>query len=324
MENHNTNKRNFLITISGPTAVGKTDVVIKLAKKYKSDIFNADSRQLYKEMNIGTAKPTTQERMQSLFYFVDCQSVKDGYNAGQFEKDFRAQTAKYFNTNDIGIMCGGTGLYIKAALEGLDDFPTVVDSYVTKLEDTFNKNGLESLSNLLKKLDPEYAKTIDIDNSRRVIRALSVIDVEDKPYSYYINQNSKKKISYSTLNICLVRDRQELYNRINQRVDKMIDVGLVDEVKSLLKYKDLRALDTVGYREIFEYLDGKISLERAIELIKRNTRRYAKRQMTWYKNQGEWLMINAEDWDGLVEKIDVFVNPTLLKQTPMKHPKKYI
>jgi tRNA dimethylallyltransferase len=302
-----TNNKKHLITIAGPTGVGKTATTIKLAQHFNADIFSADSRQLYKEMSIGTAKPTELELSQANHHFVNHVSIKEHYNAGIYEREFNEKISSYLVEKNIGILSGGTGMYIKAAIEGLDHFPDISDDTRVKFEEIATEDGLETLQKLIKDLDPEYAKVVDINNARRLTRALEVIETSGKTFTSFLNQKKEKKPAYVPIKICLTRDRTELYDRINQRVDQMMVHGQLDEVKRLLPYKDLKSMQTVGYSELFSHLAGKLSLDEAVELFKRNSRRYAKRQMTWFRNQGEWEMIDAEDYDGILEFISKII-----------------
>lgn len=306
MEIHTTNKKNFLITITGPTAVGKTSICIDLAKKLNCDIFSCDSRQLYKEMSIGTAKPTKEEMKSVTHHFIDHIGIKDLFSAGHYEREFDKKIFSYFKNNNIAILTGGTGMYIKAAQQGLDEFPDIDERTKKKVEEVYMKGGIKKLANEVSSLDPIYANSVDLKNKRRLTRALEVMYQTDRPFSDFLKKK-KKKIAFECINICLTRSRENLYNRINKRVDIMIKKGLLQEARSLYPYKELRALDTVGYRELFAHFDGEHSLEIAIELIKRNTRRYAKRQMTWFKNQGVWKMIEADDKESLHEYISEFL-----------------
>tara|TARA_R110000737_G_scaffold344354_1_gene371400 strand:+ start:1035 stop:1967 length:933 start_codon:yes stop_codon:yes gene_type:complete len=309
--NKGTNKGKYLITIAGPTGVGKTSTTIKLAQHFVADIFSADSRQLYKEMSIGTAKPTGLDLSQAKHHFINHLSINEHYNAGIYERQFNERISSYFAENDIGILTGGTGMYIRAAIEGLDHFPDISDETRDKYEKIAAADGLETLQNLIKDLDPEYADIVDINNARRLSRALEVIETSGETFTSFLNQKKERKPSYTPIKICLTRDRAELYDRINQRVDQMMIDGQLDEVKRLLPFKDLKSMQTVGYSELFRHLEGELSLDEAVELFKRNSRRYAKRQMTWFRNQGEWEMIDAEDYDGIVNSINKIITHTL-------------
>ena len=295
--------KKYLITVTGPTGVGKTATTIQLAKHFSADLFSADSRQLYKEMSIGTAKPTAQELSEATHHFIDHVSVTEHYNAGMYEREFNAKISDYFTRKNIAILTGGTGMYIRAAIEGLDQFPDIPKEIRNKYEDIFKQGGLKTLQKLIVDLDPEYAAVVDINNARRLTRALEVIETSKQTFTSFLNQKKKRKSAYSTLKICLIRDRSELYDRINRRVDQMMDQGQLEEVKRLLPYKNLKSMQTVGYSELFRHLDGELTLDDAVELVKRNSRRYAKRQMTWFRNQGQWKMIHAEDYDELLRYI---------------------
>ena len=273
----------FLITIVGPTAIGKTSLAIKLAKYYKTEIISADSRQFYKELNIGTAKPTSEELSSVKHHLINNISIADDYDISQFKSDAREKIYNLFKTNDFAIMVGGSGLYIDSVLYGIDEIPKVDASIREKLNLEFNNNGLKDLILKLKKLDPITYKKIDLNNHRRIIRALEVSISSKKPYSSFL-KNSKKNSKFNEILIGLDCERTKLHSIINSRVDIMIQKGLLEEVKGLLHYKKLNALNTIGYKEIFEYLENKISLEKAIDKIKINSRRYAKRQLTWFKS----------------------------------------
>jgi len=305
LKNHKTNKAKILITIAGPTAVGKTDLTLTLAKKYNSHIISADSRQLYKELNIGTAKPSKEELSQVIHYYINHISIEHEYNVAKYEDEINTLFNSYFENHDIGILSGGTGMYIKAALEGLDYFPDVDEKIKIFYDSKLKEKGLESLQFELKERDPIYAQEVDNSNSRRLIRALSVIESSGQPYSSFLNQKKEKQHPFHQINICLTRDREELYSRINRRVDLMIEKGLLDEVQNLMNWQNLKSMQTVGYSELFKHINGEISLPEAIELIKRNSRRYAKRQMTWFRNQGNWKYINAEDKESVFNYIDL-------------------
>lgn len=297
-----------MITIAGPTAVGKTDLSIQLAQKYNSDIFSADSRQLYTELNIGTAKPSKEELQIVKHHFINHISVEDAYNAGRYEKEIDHLFEEYFVNNNVGVMTGGTGMYIKAALEGLDDFPKVEETIKVFYEELLLKEGIAVLQQKLKEKDPKYAQQVDLSNTRRLIRSLSVIDSSGKPYSSFLNKKEKKLLPFRVINICLTRERNELYQRINKRVDLMMENGLLEEVRSLKDFQHLKSMQTVGYTELFKHLNGEISLSEAIALVKRNSRRYAKRQMTWFRNQGKWNYLDAEDHSTILKFVDSRIN----------------
>ena len=273
----------FLITIVGPTAIGKTSLAIKLARNYKTEIISADSRQFYRELNIGTAKPSNDELSSIKHHLINNISVNDKYDISQFESDARKIIDKLFKTKDYVILVGGSGLYIDTILYGIDKIPNVKESLRKELNMEFQNNGLKNLLAQLKKIDPNSYKNIDLNNHRRIIRALEVSISSKKPYSSFLT-DSVKESNYNEIIIGLNCDRDKLHSLINKRVDKMIQCGLIEEVKKLVKFKNLNALNTIGYKEIFDYLDNKISLEQSIEKIKTNSRRYAKRQLTYFNS----------------------------------------
>ena len=273
----------FLITIVGPTAIGKTSLAIKLAKNYKTEVISADSRQFYRELNIGTAKPSKDELSSVKHHLINNISVTDKYDISHFESDARKIIDKIFKTKDYLILVGGSGLYIDTILYGIDKIPNVKESLRKELNMEFQNNGLKNLLAQLKKIDPNSYKNIDLNNHRRIIRALEVSISSKKPYSSFLT-DSVKESNYNEIIIGLNCDRDKLHSLINKRVDKMIQCGLIEEVKKLVKFKNLNALNTIGYKEIFDYLDNKISLEQSREKIKTNSRRYAKRQLTYFNS----------------------------------------
>ncbi len=273
---------NFLISIVGPTAIGKTALSIALAKYFKTEIISADSRQFYKEMQIGTAVPTPQELSQVKHHFIHHKSIEDKYNVGAYEKNALKCLDSLFKTHQIVIMVGGSGLYTDAVTNGLDDFPEVNPSIRETLNEKLDNNGLKSLQNQLKELDVESYNTIAIDNPHRVIRALEICIGTGQPYSTFLNKEKPKR-NFKTISIGLSANREIIYNRINKRVDIMMFEGLLDEVNGLKPKQHLNALNTVGYKELFKYFNGEWTLDFAISEIKKNTRRFAKRQLTWFK-----------------------------------------
>ena len=285
----------YLICILGPTASGKTKLAIEAANYFDTEIISTDSRQFYKEMTIGTAKPTPEELAQAKHHFIDTLSVKDKYSAGQFEHDALEKIAELHKTKDVVVLAGGSGLYINAILFGIDPFPEISKETRAKVVNIYKEGGIEALKNELRKLDPEHYITVDLDNHRRLMRALEVCFASGTTYSSFRKQEAKAR-NFKVIKIAYDRDREKLYERINRRVEIMIAQGLEEEVKNLIPYKDAYALNTIGYKELFPYLEGEISLEEAVELIKRNSRRYAKRQITWFGNDKEisWISPSIE------------------------------
>ena len=287
------NKKSLLITIAGPTAVGKTSLSIQLAKELNTSIFSSDSRQFYREISIGTAKPNNEELTAVKHYFINNKSIHDIYSAGDYENGIISELELFFREEEITFLVGGSGMYINAVLKGLDNLPKDL-KVRADLNNRFKKNGIITLQNELKKLDQAHYKNIDIHNPQRIIRSLEVCLITGKPYSSFLS-NSTKKRSFSNLKFLLFLDKEILYNNINLRVDNMIKNGLIEEVESFKNLKNLNALNTVGYKEIFDYLNGKIDKESAIEMIKINTKKYSKRQMTWFKKDPTYQWIENND-----------------------------
>ena len=280
-----------LISISGPTAVGKTLFAIELAKKLDTEILSFDSRQFYKEMSIGTAVPSKDELAQVKHHFIQHKSIHDQYTVSDYKNDVDELIKSLSSNKKHIILVGGSNLYLKSIIYGMDDIPEVPLEIRNKLNYEFQIHGIKHIQNLLKKLDPEYYNKVDKQNHRRIIRALEVSVFSNKPFSYFLKGKVKKR--YKHHSIVLNRDRNILYERINNRVDQMIDHGLINEVKKLNRYKNLNPLNTIGYKEIFKYLNGELDLEKSIELIKMNTRRFAKKQLTWLKNEGDHLWLDS-------------------------------
>jgi tRNA dimethylallyltransferase len=287
-------KENILITIVGPTAIGKTALSIQLATHFNAEIISCDSRQFYKEMTIGTAVPSPEELNAATHHFIQNRSVFEDYNVGDFERDALEKINELFKTNTVVIMVGGSGLYIDAVLNGLDYFPKVSPEIRENLNQELLSKGIEHLQQQLKELDLETYNTITLDNPQRVIRALEVCIGSGLPYSSFKNK-PKEKRNFISIKIGLNADREIMYSRINQRVDIMLQEGLLEEATNLYPHKGLNALQTVGYRELFSYFDGNISKEFAIEEIKKNTRRFAKRQLTWFRKDTSihWFDYNS-------------------------------
>ncbi|MGK7389034.1 MAG: tRNA (adenosine(37)-N6)-dimethylallyltransferase MiaA [Candidatus Cyclobacteriaceae bacterium M2_1C_046] len=295
---------NHLIVIVGPTAVGKTRAAIALANHFDTEVISADSRQFYKEMTIGTAKPSPKERAAAKHHFIDFLPVTDKFNAGDFEREALAKLDAIFEKSSVAIVTGGSGLYVNALCYGFDDIPEVPVEIRDRLNSEFEEKGLVHLQEKLRMADPVYFDTVDRNNPQRLIRALEVYEHTNSPYSQF----RKKELSdrnFMPIFIGLELPREELYERINQRVDNMIDEGLIEEVKSLLPFKEENALQTVGYQELFDYLDNKITLSEAIDLIKRNTRRYAKRQLTWFRRNENTFWYHPDDISSIINDINL-------------------
>ena len=285
-----------LIVIAGPTAVGKTAIAIQVAKHYNTVVLSADSRQFYREMSIGTAKPDADELAAVKHHFIDSHSIKENFSVGDFEKQALALLDELFKEYDAVVMAGGSGLYIKAVCEGFDNLPVADPGIRHKLNQDFTELGIRHLQERLKEVDPDYYEQVDIQNPQRLIRALEVFETTGKPISYY-RKSTVNKRPFNVVKIGLNLPRDILYQQINYRVDKMIELGLIDEVKSLIPHRSLNALNTVGYSELFDHFDGNIDLESALELIKQNTRHFAKRQLTWFRKDKDihWLEADNED-----------------------------
>lgn len=281
-------KNNYLITIVGPTAIGKTALSISLAKHFNCDIISCDSRQFFKEMKIGTAVPSGEELKGAPHHFIQNKSVFENYSVGDFEREALEKLDELFQKNNIQIMVGGSGLYVDAVLRGFDDFPDIEPSVRLEIRNNYNEEGIIYLQNKLQELDPIYYNKINsenpqtLQNPQRMMRFVEVSVGTGKPYSSFLNQKKNTR-NFTQIIIGLETNREIMYERINRRVDLMMQEGLLEEVKNLHPNKNLNALQTVGYRELFDYLDGKANLEFAVEEIKKNTRRFAKRQLTWFK-----------------------------------------
>ena len=283
-------RKPLLIAVVGPTAIGKTALAIQLAKHFKKEIISADSRQFYKEMSIGTAVPSQEELAEATHYFIQHKSIHDSYSVGDFERDTLGLLDTLFLEHKVVIMVGGSGMYVDAVVNGMDTFPEVDPKIREFLNKQLADHGIEGLQKQLSELDPVHFQKVDIHNPQRVIRALEVCLASGQPYSSFLNKHTTTR-AFDTLYMGLEAPREVVYDRINTRVDVMIQSGLVEEVKSLLPYRNTNALQTVGYRELFAYFNEQSSLEEAIEEIKKNTRRFAKRQFTWFKRnpQIQWF-----------------------------------
>ena len=291
--------KSTLIIIAGPTAVGKTDLCVKLAKLLDTEIISSDSRQFYRELSIGTAKPTPEEMAGVVHHFVDSHSIKEYYSVGDFERDaIKLLEDDIFKRKQTAIMTGGSGLFIKAITDGLDEMPEAPLALREALMQRLNNGELSTMADELQILDPEYCKTADLQNSQRIVRALEVCLSTGKPFSSF-HKKAPVERSFNIIKIGIERQREQLYERINLRMDLMLKNGLLDEVQSLLGFRKHNALQTVGYKEVFDYLDGNCDYATLVELLKRNSRRYAKRQMTWFKNQDAFEWSDGDDFEGL-------------------------
>lgn len=296
-------KNKTLIVLIGPTGVGKTDLSIKIAEKYNSPIISADSRQLYSELKIGTAAPTEEYLKRVKHYFVGTLKLTDYYSAAQYESEVINLLNELFYTNDTILLTGGSMMYIDAICKGIDDIPTVDNDTRQMMMYKYEKDGLERLCAELKLLDPEYYSIVDLKNPKRVIHALEICYMTGKTYTSFRTGNKKER-PFRIIKIGLNRDREELYERINKRVDIMINDGLVDEVRSVYQYKSLNSLNTVGYKEIIQYLDGNWTLDYAIEKIKQNSRIYSRKQMTWFKRDNEIKWFHPDRENEIMEYIE--------------------
>lgn len=275
-------KRKTLLTIVGPTAIGKTRMAIALATHFGTEILSCDSRQFFKELRIGTAVPSAEELAQVPHHFIQHKSIFEAYSVGDFERDAIALLDKLFKKHDVVVMVGGSGLYAKAIIDGLDDFPEVDEVIRQELNEAYAQKGIEYLQELLKTLDEVQYNQMDVQNPQRLIRALEVCRASGKPYSSFLQRKEKQR-DFTSVQIGLTADRTEVYERINKRVDMMLEEGLLIEAQDMMPYKHLNALQTVGYKELFSFFEGECSFEAAIEAIKMNTRRFAKRQFTWFQ-----------------------------------------
>lgn len=291
-----------LIVVTGPTAVGKTALCIETAQRLGIPIINADSRQLYRQLPIGTAAPTALQQQSVRHYFVGTLSVGQYYSASMFEQEVMALLDELFKTSDYALMTGGSMMYIDAVCNGIDDIPTVDDDTRALMKRRLSEEGLEALAEELRRLDPEHYQTVDRHNPRRVVHALEICHMTGQTYTSF-RKAQKKERPFGIIKIGLNRDRQELYDRINKRVDLMMADGLLQEAKALLPYRSENALNTVGYKELFNYFDGIWSLEEAVERIKGNTRRYARKQLTWFKRDPQMRWFHPDEKEIIMKHI---------------------
>ncbi len=290
----------LLIVIAGPTAVGKTDFCVRLARALQTEVISADSRQFYRELTIGTAKPSEAELKGVPHHFINSHSIETLYSAVAFERDALSVLDTLFQTKNVVLLTGGSGLYIKAVCKGLDDLPETPPEFRSELMQRLETEGLEVLQTQLQTLDPVYCTQNDLQNTQRVVRALEVSLLTGKPYSSF-REHQPAQRPFKIVQIALDREREELYRRIDARMDAMLSAGLVEEARSLLKYRSHNALQTVGYKEVFDYLDGLYDYNEMVRLLKRNSRRYAKRQITWFKHQGNFKWFQADNFEGVRE-----------------------
>jgi tRNA dimethylallyltransferase len=286
--------QNYLVLVVGPTAVGKTEICLNLAKNFNTEIISCDSRQFYRETNLGTAKPTKSELGQVTHHFVNSLSIEDSYDVKMFEKEVIELLDKLFKSHQVVVMTGGSGLFADAVVNGLDDMPDLDPSFREEIIREYKEKGLEFLQDELAKIDPEYLKVVDQNNPQRLMRAIEVFRGTGKPFSSF-RKKKKAKRNFKTIKIGLERNREELYQRIDLRMDQMIEAGLFDEADALFGKRNFNALQTVGYQEIFGFIEGKYDREEAIRLLKRNSRRYAKRQLTWFRKDSEIQWFNPSD-----------------------------
>ena len=281
-----------LLVIAGPTAVGKTQFAIETALQCESVVLSADSRQFYREMKIGTAAPSDEELATVKHYFIGNLSIHDYYSVSKYEQDVLQLLQSLFARHNVVVMTGGSGLYIDAVCNGIDELPDPDPEIRQFVNEIYKNNGIEALRSQLRKVDKAYYDTCNLADHKRMIRAVEVSLQMGKPYSEFL-KNPHKKRDFDILKYCLVRPREELFGRINRRVDLMMEQGLLEEARQLYPYRELNSLNTVGYKELFDFFDGKLSLEQAVTDIKTHTRRYAKRQMTWFKRDGSYTQIEA-------------------------------
>ena len=299
-------KNKYVITVVGPTAVGKTALAIALAKRYNTCVLSADSRQIYKELNIGTAKASKEEQDGVPHYFVDSVSIAEPFNAGMFEREGLELLDVLFKRHDIVILCGGTGLYVKALFEGMDALPETDTELRASLNKEFEQKGLETMRQELKQIDPLTYNQIDLKNPLRVFRAIEVYRQTGEPLSAF-KTGDKKQRPFKTIKIGLTMDRDELYERIDRRMDLMLEAGLEEEAIAYIQYRDKNALQTVGYSEIYGHIDGLYDRVEMIRLLKRNSRRYAKRQLTWFTKDSEIKWFHP----GQVREIEAYIDELL-------------
>lgn len=292
----------YLIVVAGPTAVGKTALCLRLAKALNTEIISADSRQFYRELSIGTAKPSSEELAEVPHHFINSHSITEEYSAGDFERDALQLLTTLFQSKDCVIMTGGSGLYIKAVCEGLDDLPRPQPGLRDELMRKLREDGLEFLQNEVLHIDPVFSATAEFTNPQRVVRALEVFYSSGRTISsFYLDKRPSRP--FKQILIALDRDRAELYQRIEERMDQMLTAGLLEEAQQVIEYRNHNALQTVGYKEVYGYLDGDYDRQEMVRLLKQNSRRYAKRQLTWFKHQGDFSWFGADDYENVLNLV---------------------
>lgn len=283
--------KSTLIVIGGPTASGKSELAMDFARHLNTEIISADSRQCFKEMTIGTAKPPFKDLSEIKHHFVNSHSIHEHFSAGIFAEESKRILMELFNEKEYVVVAGGTGLYLRALTDGLDDIPSVDDNIREHVKSIYREKGIDTLTAIIRERDPEYLNIVDAQNPSRLMRAVEILLQTNEKYSTLLGK-AKQKLPYKVLKFVISPERTVLYKNIDLRVDQMMNMGLLNEVKTLLPYKELTTLHTVGYNELFDFLDGKTTLEYAIDKIKQHTRNYAKRQITWFKNQGEYIFLD--------------------------------
>ena len=288
-----------LIVICGPTGIGKTRIAVEVAQFFKTIIISADSRQIYKEMSIGTAVPSTNDLLAVKHEFIQTRSIHEYYNASMFEAEVIETINNHYNLLDLIVMTGGSGLYIDAVCNGIDDLPAIDPAIRARWSEVYNEEGLEFLRITVKRIDPEYFEIADLNNQKRLLKAIEIYEMTGKPYSSFLI-HSKKDRPFSILKIGLNTEREELYRRINQRVDKMMEAGLLEEAMKLYPFRGLTTLNTIGYKELFDCIDGKLSIEKAVEQIRDHSRAYARRQLTWFRKDKSIQWFEPEDVQSII------------------------
>ena len=294
-----------LIVITGPTAVGKTDLCMEIARRFDIPIINADSRQLFRELRIGTASPTPEQLAKVRHYFVGTLNIGDYYSASMYEQDVMTLLGQLFKTSDYALLSGGSMMYIDAVCNGIDDIPTVDEKTRTLMKRRLAEEGLEKLVEELRRIDPEHYEVVDRQNPRRVVHALEICHMTGQTYTSF-RKAEKKQRPFEIIKIGLNREREELYNRINRRVDSMMEQGLLKEAEEMLPYRQANALNTVGYKELFSYFDGIWELDEAVERIKGNTRRYARKQLTWFKRDQQMKWFHPDEQEQIMKYISEY------------------